>query len=51
MTATIPLGRTSGPQDAPEMVVFLASRRAQFVTGNLVHVDGGRAAGPVRGAR
>lgn len=50
MVASIPLGRTSGPADAPEMVVFLCSRRAEFVTGNLVHVDGGRSAGPVRGA-
>ncbi len=37
MAATIPLGRTSGPHDAPEAVVFLASSRAAFVTGNLVH--------------
>jgi 3-oxoacyl-[acyl-carrier protein] reductase len=47
MTASIPLGRTSGPEDAPEMVVYLCSTRAGFVTGNLIHVDGGRAAGPV----
>lgn len=45
MTSRIPLGRTSGPADAPSMVLFLCSRYASFVTGTIVHVDGGRVAG------
>lgn len=45
MTSTIPLGRTSGPDDAPEAVLFLASARASFITGATLAVDGGRTAG------
>lgn len=45
MTKTIPLGRTSGPDDAPEAVLFLASARASFITGATLAVDGGRTAG------
>lgn len=47
MTATIPLGRTSGPYDAPELVVYLCTAAAEFITGTFVNVDGGRTAGPV----
>ncbi|SHH32263.1 3-oxoacyl-[acyl-carrier protein] reductase [Jatrophihabitans endophyticus] len=45
MRARIPLGRTSGPEDAPEAVLWLASDAAGFVTGTTVAVDGGRTAG------
>lgn len=47
MTATIPLGRTSGPDDAPAFVVYLCSPAAEFITGTFMNVDGGRTAGPV----
>jgi len=47
MTASIPLGRTSGPGDAPMCVLYLCSRAAEFITGVFVNVDGGRTAGPV----
>jgi 3-oxoacyl-[acyl-carrier protein] reductase len=45
MRARIPLGRTSGPQDAPAAVLWLASGDASFVTGTTLAVDGGRTAG------
>jgi 3-oxoacyl-[acyl-carrier protein] reductase len=40
--ATVPLGRLARPQDIANMALFLASDDAEFVTGNIVEVDGGR---------
>ncbi len=40
--ATVPLGRLALPQDIANVALFLASDEAQFVTGNVVEVDGGR---------
>jgi len=40
--ATVPLGRLALPQDIANAALFLASDAAQFVTGNIVEVDGGR---------
>ncbi len=40
--ATVPLGRLARPQDIANMALFLASSDAEFVTGNIVEVDGGR---------
>jgi 3-oxoacyl-[acyl-carrier protein] reductase len=48
MLARIPLGRTSGPHDAPAAVLWLCSSDAAFVTGTTISVDGGRTAGDVR---
>ncbi len=45
MRDRIPLGRTSGPGDAPAAVLWLASEDASFVTGTTLAVDGGRTAG------
>jgi 3-oxoacyl-[acyl-carrier protein] reductase len=45
MRARIPLGRTSGPHDAPAAVLWLCSSEAAFVTGTTLSVDGGRTAG------
>lgn len=45
MTARIPIGRTSGPGDAPEAVAYLASDRASFITGAVLTVDGGNSIG------
>ncbi|HEX3787153.1 MAG TPA: SDR family oxidoreductase [Pseudonocardiaceae bacterium] len=48
MLARIPLGRTSGPHDAPAAVLWLCSNESAFVTGTTVSVDGGRTAGDFR---
>ncbi len=40
--ATIPLGRLSRPQDVASAAAFLASDDAEFLTGVLLEVDGGR---------
>ena len=41
--ASVPLGRLAKPQDIANAALFLASADADFVTGNIVEVDGGRA--------
>ena len=41
--ASVPLGRLATPQDIANAALFLASADADFVTGNIVEVDGGRA--------
>ena len=40
--ATIPLGRFSKPSDIAAACVYLASDEAEFVTGIVLPVDGGR---------
>jgi 3-oxoacyl-[acyl-carrier protein] reductase len=40
--ATVPLGRLAQPQDIANAALFLAAADADFVTGNIVEVDGGR---------
>lgn len=40
--ATVPLGRLAQPQDIANAALYLASADADFVTGNIVEVDGGR---------
>src|SRR5271154_973781 len=40
-TATVPLGRLAHPQDIANTALFLASADAEFLTGNIVEVDGG----------
>jgi len=45
MTARIPLGRNSGPDDTAQMVVYLCSPSAAYITGAVVSVDGGNSIG------
>ncbi len=45
MTARIPLGRTSSPQDTPSAVLFLCSPFASYITGAVLSVDGGNSIG------
>ncbi|MCZ6678292.1 MAG: SDR family oxidoreductase [Candidatus Poribacteria bacterium] len=41
MTKDIPLGRMGAPQEFANLVVFLASERASYITGATIQVDGG----------
>jgi 3-oxoacyl-[acyl-carrier protein] reductase len=40
--STVPLGRLAVVQDIANAALFLASAEAEFMTGNIVEVDGGR---------
>ncbi len=40
--STIPLGRLSEPKDIANACLYLASDEAEFVTGVVLEVDGGR---------
>ena len=40
--AGIPLGRLGEPDDVAHLVVFLCSDAAAYITGQVIHVDGGR---------
>ena len=41
IVARIPLGRLAAPSDIADLVTFLASDRAAFITGAVIPVDGG----------
>lgn len=41
LAAKVPLGRLAEPCEVGEMVAFLASDRASYITGALINVDGG----------
>jgi len=41
MVASIPLGRMGQPEDVARVVVFLASPSAEYITGQVLVVDGG----------
>jgi NAD(P)-dependent dehydrogenase (short-subunit alcohol dehydrogenase family) len=41
MEATIPMGRLGQPWEIGETVSFLLSRRASFITGQVLCADGG----------
>ena len=41
MLAAIPLGRFGAPSDVAPVVTFLASDHAAYITGQVLHVDGG----------
>ncbi len=41
MLSQIPLGRGGKPEDVADVVAFLASRQAAYITGQVIHVSGG----------
>ncbi|TFV59142.1 SDR family oxidoreductase [Mycobacterium sp. PS03-16] len=41
---SLPLGRTAAPEEIAHAVLFLASPRASFITGSVLHADGGGSA-------
>ena len=42
MKNNIPLGRIARPDDIVKVIVFLASKRSEKITGQIIKVDGGR---------
>jgi len=42
----IPLGRLGKPEDFANLVLFLASDKASYITGTVIQVDGGFVKGP-----
>lgn len=41
VVGSIPLGKMGQPEDIANAVVFLASDKASYITGQVVNVDGG----------
>jgi NAD(P)-dependent dehydrogenase (short-subunit alcohol dehydrogenase family) len=44
LLASIPLRRAGRPEELADAILFLASRKASFVTGQIINVNGGRTA-------
>jgi 3-oxoacyl-[acyl-carrier protein] reductase len=40
-TGSIPVGRYGKPEEYGDVVAFLASERAAYITGSVIRVDGG----------
>ncbi|MGH6881397.1 SDR family NAD(P)-dependent oxidoreductase [Hypericibacter sp.] len=45
LAATVPLGRIGTPEELAHAILFVASDKASFLTGQIVTVDGGKTAG------
>ncbi|SER84399.1 SDR family NAD(P)-dependent oxidoreductase [Sphingobium sp. YR768] len=41
VTSVLPLGRLAEPREIAEAILFLASSRASFITGQILHANGG----------
>ncbi len=41
MRASIPIGKFGTPEDVAQAVLFLCSRESGYITGNVIHVNGG----------
>jgi NAD(P)-dependent dehydrogenase (short-subunit alcohol dehydrogenase family) len=44
MLATVPLKRAGTPEEIADAIVFVASEKASFMTGEILRVNGGRTA-------
>ena len=42
--SSVPLGRVGEPEEAGDVIAFLASERASYLTGIAVNLDGGMSA-------
>ena len=42
MESNIPMGRIARPDDVVKVIIFLASKRSEKITGQIIKVDGGR---------
>jgi 3-oxoacyl-[acyl-carrier protein] reductase len=41
LLGSIPLGRLGSPRDVAGLVAFLAGDGGEYITGQVIHVDGG----------
>ncbi|QYY33148.1 MULTISPECIES: SDR family NAD(P)-dependent oxidoreductase [Cupriavidus] len=44
VAATIPAGRVGTPEEVADAILFLASEQATYITGQILHVNGGKTA-------
>ncbi len=44
VAATVPAGRVGTPEEVADAIVFLASDQATYITGQILHVNGGKTA-------
>ncbi|HBD38099.1 MAG TPA: SDR family oxidoreductase, partial [Cupriavidus sp.] len=45
VAATIPAGRVGTPEEVADAILFLASDQSTYITGQILHVNGGKTAG------
>jgi NAD(P)-dependent dehydrogenase (short-subunit alcohol dehydrogenase family) len=45
LVSSVPLGRVGTPEEIAQVIIFLASDKASFVTGHILAADGGKTAG------
>ena len=41
MADQIPLGRLGSPEDVADLIYFLSSEEANYITGQIIHINGG----------
>ena len=41
MSDQIPLGRLGSPEDVADLIYFLSSEEANYITGQTIHINGG----------
>jgi 3-oxoacyl-[acyl-carrier protein] reductase len=43
LLSRIPMGRAGAPEDVAELIAFLAGRGGDYITGEVIRIDGGMA--------